>query len=340
MKRVASRLALLCAGIGATACHEPFSNEDILFLKSLPRDVQFDVPDEGERTGSRLTPQQAMPSQAARFYRDMVRTSTETNRGIFDVLKYIETITSSAAIVRDEGRRAWGPIRPEPNEKFELLLVVDRISTATVVAYTSLSEPLETDVFYRYAFSGRQNVTAGWVQFLYGESVVFAANEEEATGYFCIDLAAIASLGGEKGAGSYCASYDFRGEQQTVELAVRIAGDIYVNPDAAFSLHREDDGSGRFFFSVRQNVFGSERPEISSYNVRWDETLAARADASVCGGDATYELWATECWDEQFFRTFLLSNIPNPDFASFGMLEGCPPEFRETDALAQPCRED
>jgi hypothetical protein len=335
MTRLASCLALLLLA----GCHEPFSNEDILFLKSLPRDVQFDVPGEGDRTGSGLRAQQGMRSEAARFYRDMVRTSTETNRGIFDVLDYLEVVTSSAAVVRDENRRAWGPIRPDDGEDVELLLVVDRIETATSVGYTSLSAPIATDAIYRYAFSGRSDGSSEWVQLLYGESIVLSGNEDEATGYFCLDLDQNQMLDpGDPASGAYCASYDFRGDQETVELSVRIPGSIYVNPDAAFSLHREADGSGRFFFSQRGDVFGTAEPEISSVTVRWDETLAARADASVCGGDATYELWATECWDESFLRTFLLSNIP--DFPRFGRLASCPAQFQEPDALAQPCREE
>jgi hypothetical protein len=324
MKRIASCLALLCI----SACHEPFSNEDILFLKSLPRDVQFDVP--ADSTMSSL-----IAEDAPRFYRDMVATSTNVNSDIFDVLKKIASITSSAAVVRDNARRAWGPVRQDPMDEVERFLVVDRVETATVVTYTKQSEPLETDVVYRYAFTARRQARDPWLQILFGESVVLDANEDEATGYFCIDLGAIASLGGEPNTGTYCASYDFRGDDETVELAVRIAGDIFVLPFAAFSLHRNADGSGRFFFSQQTNVFGTELLEIASATVRWDATLAARADASICGGDATFELWWTECWNEAFKQTFSLANIP--DAVRSGSLELCPAEFRETDALAQPC---
>ena len=335
MKRLA--LLLLLAG-----CHEPFSNEDILFLLALPRDVQFDVPGEADSARG-LRPAQASIVEPARFYRDMVRTSTETNEGIFGVLRHIEAITSSAAIVRQDDRRAWGPIRPDEAQPFELLLVVDRIRTATTVMYTSLSTPRTADEIYRYAFSGRATSTSAWAQLMYGESIVLSADEEEATGYFCLDLDQIQMLDpNDRGNGSYCASYDFSGDRQTVELAVRVPGSIYVNPDAAFSLHREADGSGRFFFSQRGNVFPEEDPsvpEISSVTVRWDETLAARADVSVCGGNAPYELWAVECWDDRFLRSFFLSNFPDPNFVPFGSIQGCPVEFQEPDALAQPCRE-
>jgi hypothetical protein len=144
-----------------------------------------------------------------------------------------------------------------------------------------------------------------------------------------------------KDSGAYCVSYDFTGDQRTIELSVRIAGSIYVNPEFAFSFHVEPDGSGRFRFSQRGNVFPEDDPslpEVTSIGARWDRTLAARADASVCGGNALYELWATECWNERFEQTFFLSNIPG--FARGGTLDACPPDFREPDAIAQPCRAD
>ncbi len=339
MRRVAGAtcLALLTA---ATGCHEPFSNEDVLFLKSLPRDVGFDVPGGDGQRGRGLTPAQSeMQENVAKFYRDMVATSTATNDQIFQVLRYVETLTSSAATVREDDRRAWGPLRPKPEDPFELLLVVDHVFTATVVTYTSQSEPFPTDSVFRFALSGRPGEKRDFTQFLYGESVVLSAASDEAYGYFCFDLDAVHALDPtSQGSGTYCASYDFRGTQETVELSVKIAGDLYVNPDAAFSLHREASGAGRFFFSMRGNVFGDpEVPEISSVTVRWNETLAARADSSTCGGDAPYPLFAAECWDDAFLRTFLLSNIPG--FPAVGSLELCPGEFQEPDALAQPCSE-
>ena len=326
---------LLLAG-----CQEPFSNEDILFLKALPRGLEIDVPDEADKTVRGLSPAQATEDGPAQYYREMVRTATAVNEGIFEVLGVLEEITAAPATIRDGTRRAWGPFEPPPNEQsdperpIEILLVVDRIDTSTIVKFTTESPEEEVDSFYQYGVNVRRVGSSEWQSVVNGTTVLLSAEEDQASGDLCINFDEIRPFDPKEDAkGVFCVRYDFRNQIEVIELAAigdAQKGNLFADPAVEFTYLRRPDNSGRFFFSVRGNAFGTPDPEVFNILVRWIDNLAGRADVEVCGGDVPtgQGLYAAECWNTNFRRTWLLTNVPG-EVQNVGVVGNCPAEFRD-----------
>lgn len=306
----------LVAGLGG--CQEPFSNEDILFLKALPRDLEIDVPDEEDRLGRGLLPAQTMPTELARFYTDMVRTSTEVNEAIFGVLEIVEEVTRMPATVRDDHRRAWGPFQPEEEDPVEVLLVVDRVFTSSVpiMMFTAESEPLAVEEYYQYGVNLRPVGTSTWTPVITGQTVLLDADEDEATGRLCIDFERVRRFNAEeKARGIICIGYDFRGPREIIEVSAETedAARVDLNFDVVWTYLRREDGSGRFFYSINGNFPETPTParETWTATVRWVPSLAGRADVGVEGGDLAPERYfVQECWNPSFVQVYYLQNVP------------------------------
>lgn len=335
MRILPALLAALVA-IPAVGCQEPFSNEDILFLKALPRNLEIDVPDEADRAGRGLLPAQATPAEFARFYTEMVKTSTEVNDGIFGVLGIVEEVTRMPVTVRDDERRAWGPFQPDPKKPVEVLLVVDRVLTSSVpiMRFTEESEPLAVAEYYEYGVNLRSVGTSTWTPVIVGQTVLLDADEEEATGRLCIDFEEARQFDpDEEARGSFCIAYDFRGPREIIEVSAQTpdARQADLNFDAAFTYLRRADDGGRFFYSIEGDFPETPTParEKWTVTVRWNPSLAGRADVGVEGGDlAPDRYYALECWNPRFVRVYFLSNVPGSEPPS-GSLSNCAEGLRD-----------
>jgi hypothetical protein len=322
------------------ACQEPFSNEDILFLKALPRDLAVDVPGDADTTKRGLRPQQGSVLRA-QFYDGAVDVASGINVGVFGILTMIDMVTDMPTTIRIPDRRVWGPFQPEPATPVELLLVVDRIRTSTTVQFTSESDELTVGSYYRYAISARSTgtSTAAWRQLIGGSTVLLEPDEDEAAGQLTIDFEAIRAFNPEDGSrGGAFVAYDFQGPREIIEL--RFIGpdsaveDLITDPDVTFRYARDEDDSGQFTF------VSPDEDGLNVFNVllRWVPSQAGRADVEICGpGVGPIAFYAAECWSEAFDRTWLLSNYEGLQ-PPFGSIEGCAEGLRDGIIDAGPCK--
>ena len=130
--------------------------------------------------------------------------------------------------------------------------------------------------------------------------------------------------------GQVAVGYDNRFGQRTIEL---ILGELYAGATTAAWRHTDlAEGAGTFQFYLQENV-DPRTPQLETWIVaaRWRADGQGRADVLVTEGDLNLPLFASECWDADFSRTYLLSNIPDPSYLPQGDLEGCAADLRTAD---------
>lgn len=330
-----ARLAVAVVLAAATACNEPFSNEDIRFLKALPSadQVELDVP--GARTSTAgLSPAQADAETPADYYLSARQTSNELDGITGFVLRLVEAVQSYPPTARDDVamERVWGPFPGD--QGVEHLMTIRRVETATIVRSTSTSTAAEVDAYFTYALVARRAGTDDdWIPYFAGIS---AQTEDLETGMGAIYLAfeSVHALTGKpEPRGLAFVGYDNRFGQRTVELGYDRDVDPahpFARPEAAYRYEEATSGLKTFIFAFRQNIpelvpdTGDETFIIAA---RWLPDRRGRADAFATEGDlAGRELFATECWDGNFVRTFLFGNVPGLQL--FGRLEACAPPLQ------------
>jgi hypothetical protein len=315
------------AALALAGCHDPFSNDEILFLKAAPRGLRIEVPDDGKlQQGLRAA--QADEGTPARFYQDTRRTAEETNDGIFALLDLVDALVEFEPSVREEDRRIWGPL--PVSAQMELALLVDRVRTATVVRYTSTSTPAEADQLFTYALLARApgGGDDDWLPLFGGNSLPQASNRQ-GTGYLAVDLDNIRRFDpSSDGAGLIFVAYDTRFGETAIDLALDTVRQGPFMARAAWAYRDDGAGGGRFvYFLVEDLVDTTPAEEILGIAARWLPSGRGRADVVVTQGDVPSFYLASECWDDAFARVYLDSNIPVPDFMRFGQVSACGPEL-------------
>ena len=306
--------------IGAlVACHEPYSNEDLQFLyESVPRDIEIVVPTENGSTGVG-EPGGPPPEGTAQFYGDARRTADTINGEVLALLTWVDDVVAEPPSRRVNDQRVWGPL---PTETGILLTVVaDRVETSTVFRATSTSTPAATDVFFDFALLAQQpGENEGQLVF----SGRQATDSNGTQGLLFLDLQAFQAVDPTSdGEGEVVVAFDARFGQQTVELLLG-AFSQGTDPAAAWRHTQDDDGSGSFVFYLREDVDPtSPALELWVVAARWLPDGQGRADALITAGDLTLPLFASECWNAGFRRTYLLSNIPDPAYFPEGGLDAC-----------------
>lgn len=331
MNRTASPVAhALAWGLAATSgtssgCHEPFSNDDLLFLLAAPQDLEIEVPTENT-TGPGPGVAQTDEEIRARFARDAARTADAINAGVLSVLEVIGLIVARPPTVRERNRRMWGPF--PLSVRTELLLIVDRIPTATVARFVSTKSSTAPQ-FFNYALLGRPLGGADneWAGLILGSS--HPRTHTPGAGRFFVDFESGRML--EPSAeerGAFLVGYDVTPEDVVIELVAD--GDFadMFEPDAVYQHTNRVGGEGTFLFFERENlVETTDQEEVLAVGARWLASGRGRADVIVAEGDLLLPLVASECWDERFVRVFMFSTVPGPDFAQLGAVEDCGPEL-------------
>ncbi|MCK6548744.1 hypothetical protein L6R52_23065 [Myxococcota bacterium] len=326
-----SRPALaLALALATAACHEPFSNEDLEFLKALPtkEQVALDVPGTTTST-SGLRAIQGLAARA-KHYDDAKRTSDQLNGVSAFVLSIVDEVQSYPPTARDGDKRVWGPFPGDGG--IELMMSMERVATSTIVKTTSTSTAAAVEAYFEYVLAGRRAGTEAWSTLFagrYAPSDVLA----EGMGAIFVDFEAVRALGGTDVAGLVYVAYDNRFGQQTIEMAIDLAGGSSVpfeEAEAGYWYRAAPTGEKQFVFAYTQNIADlvpDTGPETFIVAVRFLADQRGRADVAVQDGDLGGRVFfEIECWDEAFLRTFLGSNVPGS--VPEGALDACAPELR------------
>lgn len=286
----------------AAACGEPFSNEDIVFLKSLPNrdllrvDVPADRPGEPEPPPADDVP--ACPMEPPRYYRDTVNTSRQINASIAAVLEVVDGVTVYPPSERTPALRRWGPFEDDGNE---LELVIARTGTPTYIAPLSSQAPIYFDEgLFAYEMRARPAGTERWLVPFSG-TFAPAGTARRGLGTLVLDFDAIAGLGSSAPMqGVFHVGYDTRGGAVAIELALE---------QGTYTFEEDAEKNGAFVFSVAADVHSGEespRPALERLGIhaRWRSDGSGRTDVVASGGDLALPAYASECWDAAFLTTY------------------------------------
>lgn len=322
-------LLVLSAVVGTASCHDPYSNDDLQFMyDSVPRDVEIVVPTEDGTTGVGVAAPPA-DAETARFYADTRLAADQINRDVLTLLGWIDEITALPPSQRMEDGRVWGPFPGEDGQR--LTLIANRVRTSTVFQPTSTSTRAAVHTVFEYAMLGA-TTTQPEPRMLFSGRQATPDENSGLVGWLFIDLDAWASIDHRvSDDGQVIVGYDTRFAQVTLELAL---GELATGmaPNSLWRHTSRPSGEGTFSFVVVDDV----EPTTAAFetwlvSARWRADGVGRADAVLTGGDVRLTLFASECWGPDFRRTYLLSNIPDPEFFPVGTLAGCAPELREPD---------
>ncbi len=320
-------ILLLVAG-ALSACHEPYSNEDLRFLaEGVPPDIAIEVPVEDGVTGVD-DPVPPPANATAQFYLDTVAAAEAINRDILSLVAWVDAIVATPPSARDEDRRTWGPLVGANGVSYTL--VTDRVQTSTVVQATSTSTPTESSEIFEFTMLATSPAQPEPRLLFFGQQVA----DREALGHqgrMFIDLDGARAVDpNQTGQGQVVVLYDDRFQALTLEL---LLGPLYTaEPSAAWRHTQSSSGDGAFLFFLRENVDPtSAAQELWVVAARWLADGRGRADVLISEGDLALPLFASECWDAGFDRTYLLSNIPDSQYLPEGSLVDCAPDLRAAD---------
>ncbi len=322
MIRTARILALLCA---ATACHDPYSNEDLVFLyNSVPDEIEVAVPTDDGVTGVNA-PGASPSAETALFYRETYRAANDINQDVLSLVALIDDIVAQPPTERRDDTRVWGPI-PD-RDGVQLTLIADRIRTSTVLQATSTSTPAAAPEAFTYVMLAIGPQQSEPVAIVSGQQVPEPSGVQ---GTLVVDVTASRSVyPSQVGQGQVVVGYDTRFGQLTLELAL---GELFEGfpPTASWRHTRTGGNAGTFLYFMWQNFDPTTpHPELWSVAARWRDDGQGRADVAITNGDLALPLFVAECWDSAFRRTYLLSNIPDPAYFPVGTVQGCAPDLRD-----------
>ena len=307
-----------------SGCHDAYSNENILFLKAIPRGLQIDVPDDEDSSARGLRAAQFDGDQA-KFRRDAAASAAEINASIEEIFAILDSIVSATDPTAEEDNvRFWGPIPVD--ETYEIALAITHMTTSTTATFVARGEPVTSDDWYSYLFLVREQggTDDDWAPFVGGMSVP-VEDTPYGAGILYLDLRATSR---DPEQGLLLIPYDSRFGERAIDVyadANPVDGADF-DPDAAWQYRRRPDGAIDFLLYLRQNVpMTGPALEIYAVATRWDPDGAGRGDAAVTEGDFGAQIFfVSECWDRGFERTYLESNIPELADQRTGAPEDCP----------------
>ncbi|CAN0546381.1 unnamed protein product, partial [Laminaria digitata] len=275
----------VCAFTALTGCYEPFSNDDILFLKAAPRGLEVSVPNKTGAGQALRVAQTGDDDTAARFYQDTRRAAEGVNEGVLSLLDMVDAVVAFEPTVREEDQRIWGPFPVDGGN--ELALVVNRTRTATVVTFTSTSAPAQADAIYDYAMLGRPigGSDEDYVSLFAGRSLPQASNRQ-GTGVMIVNFDGIRMLDpSSDGQGVLFLGYDTRDGRTVVEVAADTMVSGMFEADVAWVYRLEASGAGRFNYFVREDIVETTaQRELLAIAARWMPDNRGRADVVVTQG--------------------------------------------------------
>jgi hypothetical protein len=267
---------------------------DTLIEDALPtaESVQIRLPESQARSVGQIADYYALTRQVTR----------DLNGGAAWVLLVVHTVVQFPATSVDGDVYTWGPWTGNALDPAEWQLVV----TAN------------DDDTYDWELEGRSKSTPedGFLAVISGHAVP-GDEPHRGSGEFTIDFDTgerVNPIDNTPDTGRIDVTYDLENRDGTAATVTMHAEgiDTLGNPGSFdYAYAENDDGSGDFQFALdadlEENGSAAEQALIRS---RWLETGAGRADAFLSGGDLdAIEVEASECWDEQFRRTFYTDSV-------------------------------
>jgi hypothetical protein len=317
-------LALAVALLGA--CEEPYSNEDLIFLRSLPdrQLVSVGVP----------AREPAPEPELARFYVQARNISTQLNAGLFSVLALVETISAQPPTYRQQSLRGWGPL-PDANSGAVYALYISRTATAGMRVPTATTTVIPVEERYDFVMYGQAGQQGPSAPVFGGSFVPLGAH---GLGTLYVDFEAMRAVNpATEERGAYWAGYDTR-TPGALELALAAAAppDPSGQPtgiSAYYRFKKSAQGEVDFAFANRVDVHApAGTPPISHLETvaiiaRWQSDQRGRADVVISGGEVPAPVTASECWDRAFRAVYFTATIPELG-APIGAVEDCAEELR------------
>ena len=327
-----------CAIALITSCAEPFSNEDIVFLKSLPNKdlLRVDVPKEAQANALRAqshalrATQVACPAEVSKTYLDTRKTSDEINTGLLAILQIVDTVTQFPPTERDDDLRRW--TFTDKGKAFQLDIV--RVRTATIVTSPN-AEVVPLDDLFEYTMRARFVGDAEWNLPL-GGTFAPIGTARRGLGTLYLDFDAIAAVDPDTiERGSFNVRYDTRGESIALAVDLRDFGKVGEMPsDGRYTFFEDGEDNGKFVFSVPSNVDDDPaKPALENLDItsRWRADRTGRGDVRATGGDLTEAIEFSECWDPNFLRTFAQWSKDGFGGQCGDVMTACAPEHQTPD---------
>jgi len=299
-----------------SACGEPYSNEDLRFVHSVPEpdEVMIELPNDGMAA-----------TMVATYYLQMVAASEGVNRAIFEPLGTVNDISRLPPTRREDDVRSWGPIQTSTSVAFTLYMA--RTATTGIRVPTSTSTIVAIEERFDFVLYGHVLGDPEPIAVLSGG---FASTQDDGRGIggIQVDLDAYARL--DRSAtevGQYSGAYDNRDGQSLVFY--------HLAPDGGTSWHHFErhDGAVDFAFFQQADIYmpaGVVTPMLENVTMlgRWRPDNRGRADLRYDGGDLGGSAIGSECWDGQFRRVYFAATSPELG-ASEGSVDNCAPDLKE-----------
>lgn len=240
--------------------------------------------------------------QLAEYYVLTRQVTRDLNAGAAWVLLVVHAVVQFPATTVDGDVYTWGPWTGNALDPAEWQLVV----TAN------------DDDTYDWALEGRSKTTPedGFLAVIVGHAVP-GDEPHRGSGDFSIDFDTgerVNPIDNTPDTGRVDVTYDLENRDGTAaSVTMHAEGvDSLGNPGTFDYAYAENqDGSGDFQFAIDADIeedgSASEQALIRS---RWLTDGAGRADAMLSGGDlGDIEVEASECWDEQFRRSYYTDSV-------------------------------
>lgn len=307
--------ALLAMAMVLTACGN-FSNDDLLFLTSLPTAKELELVVEG----SDQSPAALTLGQTAQFYEQADQVAGAVNAGVDELLKMVDGLgKGSPPTRRRRDTRVWGPVENLDGKGITLRLEIRRSSNDDGGPRFTFCLHLGSDVdFAGGGVKCEERNSQGLDALLWGFYSPKSIEEgaRSGAGEINFDLEVLRRLDrSEQGRGFLGLVYDFRdgGDAKQIHVDVEEPSSTDSTLDILeYNYGRTLDGYVDFYFEFSDDIidadslFSSE--ERLSLGAQWQEGGLGRADVLIDNGDlaAGESATATECWDETHRRTYYL----------------------------------
>lgn len=320
-----------------------FSNEEALFLGSLPRaeEVRLQVDSGAGQQSTALTTQQAL-GDAATTYLQLSEIAAGLNASVDQTLEFVHNLgRDDRPRWRTAGQRVWGPVSNVEGLGFTMRLEISRLPTSA-----------ETDAAPRFFiclqvakdqdYTGGQGSCqggddAGLRPLLWGTYGLEAVDPDAAgragSGEIFINLGRLQRLeGGTGGGGLYRLRYSFSagGLSKAIEIDISSTGANVLGGArrTATYVYGLNNDCVDFYLRFLDNLQGSgPLLETHTFTGNWTLAGAGQTELLIAGGDLALAFSASvrECWDTQQRRTYL-SFLPelSAEKRQEGTIDDCP----------------
>lgn len=279
--------APLVAAALLTGCATEEQETPVVDALPTAASVQIRLPESTARSLGQLADYYVLTRQVTR----------DLNAGAAWVLIVVHAVVQFPATTIEDNVYTWGPWTGNALDPAEWQLVV----TANA------------DDTYDWELQGRSKSAPvdDFVAVIEGHAVP-GAEPHRGSGTFSVDFDAgerVNPIDNTPDSGRIDVTYDLENRDgTTASVTIHAEGvDSLGNPGTFDYAYAENqDGSGDFQFALAADLEQSgNQAEQALIRSRWLASGEGRADAMVSGGDlGTLEVEASECWNEQFRRTY------------------------------------